>query len=172
MLNHPASILVGLILVLTGFSKAFMPQEFVKVVPDYPLLRRFPPEIVTGAAAAWEVMLGTGLSLSVAPHLIHSLTCLTLLFFNTLLLRGIALKSLTHCGCYGGIIHAKPRQAMRLNFLYMLMLGYGFLHEPKPFPLLPGLVVLFLSFTITLLITRRRLATATPGADVPEEHEN
>lgn len=114
------TVLIGMVYLVSGFSKAIDIKYFYNIINDYGFeqLSSFAPIIVI-----FEIALAVALILHIKTKTVALISCVTLVLFTLLYTYANVFRSIKDCGCFGGLGNDIPIVWMYVRNLIMFLLS-------------------------------------------------
>ncbi|QDK82484.1 hypothetical protein EXU85_29310 [Spirosoma sp. KCTC 42546] len=127
VLTRIASVILGLLYLASGISKAMDINGFADVIARYgiPRLRMFAPFII-----GLEITLGIGLLFEVYRQRAGLLSLGLLITLTLIFAFGYIFLNISDCGCFGDVISMSPTVALFRNIL-MIALSFCIWRQPE-----------------------------------------
>ena len=126
MISYLATLIVGLVFLVTGIVKALNSRKFTGHILEY---RIFPSHFIQPIAILFigvECALGTALVLHAFPEWLVPGTAILLVVLSAITFWSTSTGRTDDCGCYGGLAMITPTQSILLNLGYLSLLGLAF----------------------------------------------
>jgi hypothetical protein len=117
---------VGLVFLFAGFIKSIDFSTFLSDLASYKIFKtRLRPVAMIITGLEWA--LGSSLLLFIWPRVLLPVTVFILIILASITLWAGSRRSLTDCGCYGGLILLSPKQSAFLDIIFAgLLIGAWF----------------------------------------------
>lgn len=126
MIAYLATLIVGLVFLVTGIVKALSSKKFIEHIAQYGL---FNPQLIVPVAITFiglECALGAGLILHEFSKWTVPGTAILLVLLSIITFWSTATGKTEDCGCYAGIAIITPLQSIILNLGYISLMGLAF----------------------------------------------
>ncbi len=126
MVAYLATLIVGLVFLVTGIVKALSSQKFIQHIAQYGI---FLPQLVAPVAVTiigLECALGSALILHEFPEFLVPGTVILLGLLSIVTFWSTSTGRTEDCGCYGGLAIITPTQSILLNLGYISLMGLAF----------------------------------------------
>jgi thioredoxin-related protein len=123
MIAYIATLIVGLVFLVTGTVKALSSRKFVEHISQYGII---PGQIIVPVGVifiGWEFSLGAALILHVYPQWLVPGTLALLTLLSITIIWSTSSGRTEDCGCYGGLAIITPTQSILLNLGYISVMG-------------------------------------------------
>ena len=123
-----ASILTGIVYLISGFSKAINIKVFQQTISEYGFEKfsALAPLIVL-----FEVALAVALIFQIYTKKAALISAITILIFTLLFSYAYLFRSVVDCGCFGSLMPMSPLQALIKNILAMGLIGFQYVLTDK-----------------------------------------
>jgi hypothetical protein len=150
------SLIVGIVLLVTGIVKALEPRLFLSHLSRLGS-GLFPPQVIVSAAIGFtiiECVLGAALILRLFPSYLLPSTLGLLLILSTITIWGTTTKRVEDCGCYTGLLEVSPQQSLALNCFYGLSISLSLFYPiPDWFTQSQQLNALYICLKVSVTLT-------------------
>lgn len=126
MITYLATLIVGLVFLVTGIVKALSSKKFIEHISRYGI---FPPQLIVPVAVTFiglECALGAALIFHEFPELLVPGTAILLGLLSIVTFWSTSTGRTEDCGCYGGLAIITPTQSVLLNLGYISLMGLAF----------------------------------------------
>ena len=152
MIAYLATLIVGLVFLVTGIVKALSSEKFNDHILQY---RIFSPQVAKPIATAFigiECALGSALVLHEFPEWLVPGTAILLVLLSAITFWSTSTGRTEDCGCYGGLAIITPTQSILLNLGYISLMGLAFYYPVENYETAPwqwvGSLVLLALFSL------------------------
>ncbi len=122
-MEYSGAVIVGMVLLFSGVTKAIYSQSFIAHVRQYRLL----PIRLSALAAMVFIELECGLGISLIlffyPYKVVLFAFILIIGLSLLTIWGLLTNRIENCGCYGAFFRMSPLQSLLLNLVYLILLG-------------------------------------------------
>jgi hypothetical protein len=125
------SAAVGIVLIVTGATKAVAPANFQRHLASLGLIPGRLLSLSVSAAAALEVAWGSALLVNAAPAIVLPASIGVFVLLSIVSWWGVNTGKADDCGCYGGIIQPSIGQSLALNAIFVTMIAISWVTQPR-----------------------------------------
>jgi thioredoxin-related protein len=129
MIAYLATLIVGLVFLVTGVVKALSSRKFIEHISQYRIL---PGQIILPVGVTFiglECFLGAALILHMYPQGLVPGTLALLIFLSITTVWSTSSGRTEDCGCYGGLAIITPTQSILLNLGYISLIGLAWYYS-------------------------------------------
>ena len=165
MIAYIATLIVGLVFLVTGTVKALSSRKFIEHIAQLGVI---PGKIIVPTAIAFiglECALGAALILHTYPEWLVPGTLGLLILLSLVTIWSTSSGRTEDCGCYGGIAIVTPTQSVLLNLGYITLMGLAWYYPVANYETAGWKWILSLIFLAAAMVSAQK-SIANPVIDL------